>query len=459
MFNGIKKAGGISFGVSMVTSQLGKDTTKARKMLGGFVDDTKKRLAGLRNSFSGVGTSLAAAFSVGAVAGFAKRQFDMIDALHDTSKNLGITTEGLSRLNFAAEQSGASQEAMEKSLAKMVRSTRDASLGLETYQRAYDKLGLNAKELMKLAPEQQFAEIADAVKNLKSENDQLTVAQDIFGRSGKELVETLRLGKQGLSGMADEADRVGATINGIDAANVAKAADEINKLKKQLAGIGNQLAVDLGPGAVGFAQRVSTGLSVMSGGSGGETVAEKQLRERMGLKAEQQNNLLAEAQARFERKRQQELGRTWVQRAGEANRKDRAQFGMAVGAKDALAGGVADFAKKLGTTVTQIATGVATSSEARIARETAFKDILNRSAMSGGATDATWKKITRKESQRIRSFDAVESGSLAAYQQRLRGQQQFEKARPIEEKQLATLEKIAAALENPAEFMIAEGSV
>lgn len=446
-----KFIGGIRFDVGVGTAKLASDMKRARGMTNSFVGDVKKRLGGLRDSFTGVGTALTAAFSVGAVTTFAKRQFDMIDALHDTAKNLGITTEGLSRLNFAAEQSGASQEVVEKALAKMVKSTRDASLGLDTYLRAYNKLGLNAKELMQLAPEKQFATIAEAIKNLKNENEQLTVAQDIFGRGGKELVETLRLGKDGLAGMANEADRLGATINSFDAAKVAKAADEINKLKKELAGIGNQLAVDFGPGAVGFAQRVSTGLSRLTGGEGGENVAERQLRQRTELMVARNQNIAAESQRRFELKqmRQRYSNRGLLTHDQYvARRKQQLSQGQAVvdAMKGALGAG-SGFAKGLGATVSQIATGIATSSEARYARQNAMKQIMDNSFFTGGpkASDKTWEKTKARQQMKVDRFSAAESGSVAAHQQRVRGMQQFDKVQ-LEQRDL--LKQIAANTKN-----------
>lgn len=461
MFDGIKKAGGISFGVSMVTSQLGKDTTKARKMMGGFVDDTKKRLAGLRNSFSGVAASMTAVFSAAAITGFAKRQFEMIDSLHHSAQSLGVTTEELSRLGWAAEQSGSDITAVEKSMARMVRTTRDAAVGLETAKRSFDVLGLDAKALNQLAPEKQFQAIAEAFSKLKAEQDQLVVAQDIFGRSGKSLIETLSLGKDGLAGMADQADRLGVTINGIDAANVAKAADEMNELRKQMAGIGNQLAIDFGPGVVGLSQRVATGMSRMTGGEGGENVREKMLREKTELAAERASTLQIEAQNRFAAR--QRAAQMKANPLGLPTREEyfkRKSQGQAVhGAMTGALGMGGDLAKSLGATLAQIASGIANDPVAKAQRDSALASILNRSAMQGGASDSTWSKTRRKASHGIRDFDAVESGSMAAYQQRIRGQQQFNKARPIEEKQLATLEQIAKALENPADHLIAEGAV
>lgn len=446
-----KFIGGISFGVSMSTAKLASDTKRARGLTSSFVGDVKKRLGSLRNSFNGVGTSIAAAFGAAALVNFAKRQFDMIDALHDTSKNLGITTEAMSRLNFAAEQNGASQEAVERALKRLPKSTRDAALGVETVARAYGKLGLDAKALNQLSPDQQFREVAEAIKALKNPQDQMTAAQDIFGRGAAELVETLRLGKGGLQGMADEADRLGATINSIDAAKVAKAADELNKIKKQFAGLGNQIAVDFGPQAVGFGQRVATGLSRMTGGEGGENVAERQLRQQTELKQATAARMTEEVKARMAARQTEKWKATIWTRAAASNARDKRQGAAFAGIRDNLAGRAGGFLSGLGTTAQQIAIGVMNSSEARNQRQSTLQDILSKSLFTGGkkATDATWAKTQQKTSP-IADFNAEQSGSLASYQQRVRGAQQFSK---VEEKQLAVQERIADGIDELVNIM------
>jgi hypothetical protein len=441
MAGGIKKAGGISFGVSMSTSKLTKDVKTARTTLGKFVDGTRAQLGNLRNSFGGLGASLTAAFSGAAMVGFVKNQFDMIDALHDTSKNLGVTTEAMSRLNFAAEQSGASQGAVETALARMVKSTRNAAMGVETAAKAYEKLGLNAAELNNLSPEKQFAIIAEAVKNLKNQQDQLTSTQDIFGRGASELVETLRLGKDGLSAMANEADRVGATINSWDAEQVAKAADELIKVRKQFAALGNQVAVDLGPGAIGFGQRVATGLSRMTGGEGGENVAERKLREHTELKQARQEQITAAVKARMAAKKQKEWAATIWQRAAASNARDKRQGAAFAGLRDNIAGRLGGAATSFGqgmlANAQQIGSGLM-GGAAQAQRSKAWNDIQLQAMLSGPrASDKTWAKTQRKFSS-VKDFNAEQSGSLAAYQQRVRGQQQFGK---VEEKQLKVQEQ------------------
>lgn len=452
MAGGIKKAGGISFGVSMATGKLSKDVAKARKTVGGFVGAVQGSLGKLRASFGGIGSAFTAAFSGAAIVGFVTNQFRAIDALHETSQQLGVTTESLSRLGHAADMTETSQERMIAGFTRLGDATRKAMTGLGTAAGAYAKLGIDAEALNRLSPDKQFQAIAEKVGNLSTHQEQLNAAQAIFGKQlGSELLPLLKLGKEGLAGMAAEADKLGITINSVDAEKVAKAADEIAKLKKQLASLGNEAAIEFGPAVARFGNDVMTGLSQMTGGSAGENRAEEKLRKQTELKQARAAQMTAEVQARMRARKQKEWGDTLWQRAAASNARDKRQGAAFAGIRDNLAGKAGGFLSGLGTTAQQIASGVMTSSAARGQRQSALQDILSKSLFTGGkkATDATWAKTQRKTSP-IADFDAARSGSLAAYQQRVRGSQQFSK---VEEKQLAVQERIADGIDELVNIM------
>ena len=56
-----------------------------------------------------------------------------------------------------------------------------------------------------MSPEEQFGAIAEALQDVESQSDKARIAQDIFGRSGMKLINTLNLGKDGLAAMKQEA--------------------------------------------------------------------------------------------------------------------------------------------------------------------------------------------------------------------------------------------------------------
>lgn len=434
MTSGIKKAGGISFGVSMATSKLASDVKRARTLMGGFVSSTKSMLGGVQGQLAGL-------IGIGGLGALARQSFNTIDALHDTAKSLSVSTEALSGLGHAAEQSGSSQQTLESGLARMTKTTRDASLGMETAARAYSKLGLNAEALNKLSPDKQFMAIADAVKGLGNAQDQLTVTQDIFGRGASELVETLRLGTDGLGAMRDEAEKLGIAINTLDAAKIAKAADQMDRTKKILTGISNDMVIQFGPMVTQALADQATGISRMTGGEGGETRAEAALRIKTESAAERHRSLLLQAQARH-RQKQKTPGTS--------------QFNAA--AIDKLGIKLKDFgmgaAKGLMATPGQIMQGIMGGQIPQAQRSLFMAQMKQMLFVPEKKKEEEEKKEKRKFSPA--SFGANESGSLAAYQQRVRGMQQMSK---VPEKQLTELEKIRKAMEKNPVGMVAEGAV
>ena len=69
------------------------------------------------------------------------------DALDKMSRRTGVSVETLSELGFAAEQSGAGLESLEKGVRKMQQTVNDAERGLSTAKDALDDLGLSLVDL------------------------------------------------------------------------------------------------------------------------------------------------------------------------------------------------------------------------------------------------------------------------------------------------------------------------
>ena len=187
--------------------------------------------------------------SVGGLAIFVRNQLDVIDKLAKTSHALGLTTEALGGLQHAAQITGVSNDQLATGLRRMEKTISDASVGLSTAKRAIGQLGLSYLDLQNLKPEMQFAVIGDALKNVALQSDKARIAQDIFGRSGTTLINTLALGSQGLKDMAKEAKALGLTFTDKQAAQIEKFNDEMTRLKGLIGGLGRRFVIDIAPGA------------------------------------------------------------------------------------------------------------------------------------------------------------------------------------------------------------------
>ncbi|HYE85658.1 MAG TPA: hypothetical protein VEA16_04855, partial [Vicinamibacterales bacterium] len=100
-----------------------------------------------------VAKTLAATFTITAIAGAAKQVIDYAGTLTDLSAKTGISTTGLQKLGLAFESSGISIETVSNNvttLANKLIGGDKAAVG------AINKLGLSLSALRTMAPEQQF---------------------------------------------------------------------------------------------------------------------------------------------------------------------------------------------------------------------------------------------------------------------------------------------------------------
>ena len=203
---------------------------------------------------AGIAVKAAAAFS-GAIVGagvaslsyLVKSQFSAVDALAKTADKLGITTEKLSGLQLAAEETGVSSNTLNTALQRMVRRVSEASHGFGEARGALGELGLDAVKLARLSPDEQFREIAGAMANVGSQGDKVRLAMKLFDSEGVALVNTLKLGRTGLDEVQGAAERAGLTVSREMAGAIERANDAFGRLKMAFIGLGRQIAVRIAP--------------------------------------------------------------------------------------------------------------------------------------------------------------------------------------------------------------------
>lgn len=169
------------------------------------------------------------------------------DQLAKTADKIGVTTEALSGLRFAAELTGVSAGTMDMAMQRLTRRVSEAANGTGEAVGALLELGINAKELEQLPLDQQMNVIADSMKNVESQSDKVRLAMKLFDSEGVALVNTLAGGSSGLIDMAAQAEHLGLTLTRVDTAQIEQANDSITKAKGVFTGLTNQLTVAFAP--------------------------------------------------------------------------------------------------------------------------------------------------------------------------------------------------------------------
>ncbi len=224
------------------TAAFDKKMKKSKKQVSAFSKVAAKAGATLKR-FSAIG----AAAAVAAFVLITKSAMKTIDVTAKLSDRIGIATEDIIALRHAAEITGVSGEALDKSLEMFVRRLGEVRQGTGEAKVALKELGIDVNKLVTLSPAAAFSLIADEINKMALQADKAVIAYQLFGRAGTKLLNTLALGSGGLAEMKKEAEELGLTFNRFDAAKIEEANDAIQRMKESFTGIGQDLAIQLAP--------------------------------------------------------------------------------------------------------------------------------------------------------------------------------------------------------------------
>lgn len=157
--------------------------------------------------------------------------------MKDMAGRTGMSVEALSKLRYAAEQSGATLGDIEVSTKRLSSVMQDAGRGTKTAEDAFRAIGLTLNDLKNLKPEDQFINVAQAVGRIPDPMQRSAAALDLFGRSGTSLLPMLADGEEGLEALMQQAEDLGLVMSGdaVDAAD--EFGDSLDNLKSSMAGL------------------------------------------------------------------------------------------------------------------------------------------------------------------------------------------------------------------------------
>ena len=229
-------AGSIVIDLLMKTGSFETDTKRAEKRLKDFEASAKK---------TAVAITAVTTAAIAGLAAMTKVTINNMDQMSKMAQQAGVTTESLSSLGYAARLSGIEQNNLTQSLARLSRGMMDAASGTGEAKKAFDALGINATTMR--SADEALLQIADRFANMEDGAQKTAIAMQLFGRSGAQLVPFLNQGRDGISELQREADRLGITLS----TSAARAAEQFNdnlfRLKAVSQGLFNQFATALLP--------------------------------------------------------------------------------------------------------------------------------------------------------------------------------------------------------------------
>ena len=252
--------GSLRVALGLDSAQFTTGLAKARGELGSFSSAAKI-------GFAAVG---AAALAAGTALGVAvKHSLDHADALGKAAQKAGVSVQALSRLEYAARLSDVSMEGLTGSLTKLGKAMVDATTDKTgAASIAFKALGIDVRDASGNIRDSNavFLDIADRFGRMEDGATKSTLAMQLFGKTGAELIPLLNEGRDGLKQMADESDRVGFTLTNrtTDAANAFN--DTLTKIQLATDGVVNKIMVAALPALQGLANTMtSAGFATAAG--------------------------------------------------------------------------------------------------------------------------------------------------------------------------------------------------
>jgi hypothetical protein len=221
-------AGSIVVDLLLKTGSFETDTKRAEKR-------TKEMAAQIDKAFSIVAVGAAAVG--GAFVAMTSQVLKNADAAAKSARSIGITTESLTSLQYAAELSGVSSEEFNRSLIKLNKAAADGN-------KAFSAMGVSVKDSNGTikSTDVLLKEVSDKFAGYTDGAEKSALAQELFGKSGANMISFLNSGSQGLTEMQKEAEKLGIVIGGELAANAELFNDNLSRIQKSVMGLVVEIA-------------------------------------------------------------------------------------------------------------------------------------------------------------------------------------------------------------------------
>ena len=190
------------------------------------INTTQQSMKKLAGAFAGV-------FAVRQLVQFGNQALQTADNIGKVADKLGVTTDFLQRMQFAAEQTGIAQNTLNMGLQRFIRRVAEARNGTGEAKAALEQLGiaLNDADGNARSIEDVLADVSDGLANTADSGEQVRLAFKFFDSEGVSLVSTLGQGSDALKEMMKSATGVipEGTIKRAEDFN-----DTMNRLRRQI---------------------------------------------------------------------------------------------------------------------------------------------------------------------------------------------------------------------------------
>lgn len=167
--------------------------------------------------------------------------------LVDLSQKTGQAIGDLSQLSIVAADAGIKFDDLSGALIKFNKSIADGAGGVKEQAAAFRLLGISQEDLKNSSPEKLLERVADQFKKFKDGPNEARLAIALFGREGADLIPLLNQGGEAIRQQKEEAEKLGLTLNEVQARQLKAFQDRLDKTGQITAAFRNHIAIGLTP--------------------------------------------------------------------------------------------------------------------------------------------------------------------------------------------------------------------
>ena len=171
---------------------------------------------------------MASAFSVRTVTNITK----FATEIGRTADRVGLTSDALQGLRFAAEQTGVASNTLDMALQRFSRRVAEAAQGTGVLAKEFTSLNIPLRDAsgQLRSNEEILYDYADAIAGASSQQEQLRLAFAAFDSEGAKLVATFKNGAAGVKDYIEEAKRLGLILD----EDLVKGAENVDRAFKRM---------------------------------------------------------------------------------------------------------------------------------------------------------------------------------------------------------------------------------
>ena len=225
--------------ISRLGVVLGLDSAEFSKNLGLAEKQVKTFSTTLK-----VGVAAALTAVTAEIVAATKRAAEYADDMGKAAQKVGVTTEALSALKYAAELSDVGFEQLQGGLIRLSMNVGKAAENNKDMTQTFEKLGVSIYgtngELKK--SDEILIEVSEVFKKIPDGINKTSIAIQLFGKAGAQLIPMLNGGKQAIEQATKEAERFGKIVS----LDMAKQAEQFNDNMTRMQNAADGFQIKLG---------------------------------------------------------------------------------------------------------------------------------------------------------------------------------------------------------------------